>query len=150
MNSPTDYNLLVKLNNFFQRLLLILLLPILIFTSCGKRPIFHEYKLLDAGGWSSDSSYVFNVTINDTTALYDLLIAIRHTGDYSYQNLWLFVEQITPNQEITRDTILCAMADYTGKWYGTGNGSIYTYKCLYMNIFIVTKPVRINTPLFTA
>mgnify|MGYP000891545864 FL=1 len=125
-NNLTDYILQVKFNNFFQWLLLTLLLPILIFGSCGKQPVFHEYKLINTNGWSSDSSYVFNVTINNTVALYDLSIGVRHNGNYPYQNLWLFVKQITPDHDIKHDTIFCAMADYTGKWYGTGNGSIYT------------------------
>ncbi len=126
MNNPTDCNLPVKFNILFQWLLLALLLPILFFSSCGKQPVFHEYKLINTGSWSSDSSYVFNVAINNTAVLYDLSVGVRHTGDYPYQNLWLFVKQTTPDHEITYDTIFCTMADYTGKWYGAGNGSIYT------------------------
>lgn len=126
MNNPTEDKRQINFNNLFQRLLPLLLLFVLIFNSCDKQPVFHEYKSIRGGSWSSDSTYVFNLAINNTTAWYDLSVGIRHTGHYPYQNLWLFIQQTSPDQQISHDTIFCTMADYAGNWYGTGNGSLYT------------------------
>ena len=53
---------------------------------------------------------------------YDLILSVRHSVDYDYQNLFLFVESET------KDTIEIMLADKAGKWYGTGISDIREFK----------------------
>lgn len=95
--------------------------------SCSRQPVYNEFKQVDPDGWSADSSSVFQVNMEDTSGTYNLTLHIRHTSAYPYQNLWLFVEQLSPDSQLVRDTISCILADHAGKWLGTGTGSVYLF-----------------------
>ena len=95
--------------------------------SCSRQPVYNEFKQVDPDGWSADSSSVFQVNMEDTSGTYNLTLHIRHTSSYPYQNLWLFVEQLSPDSQLVRDTISCILADHAGKWLGTGTGSVYLF-----------------------
>ena len=76
--------------------------------------------------WHADSVARFEIEIEDTTLDYQSGILIRNSGDYAYQNLWLFVTEIAPDSTITCDTIQYFLADNYGRWLGSGIGSLYT------------------------
>jgi gliding motility-associated lipoprotein GldH len=95
--------------------------------SCSRQSVYNEFSQLDPDGWSADSSSVFQINMEDTSGVYDLTLHIRHTSAYPYQNLWLFVEQLSPDSQLVRDTISCVLADHAGKWLGTGSGSVYLF-----------------------
>lgn len=105
--------------------LLVLFLTVICVVSCVRHAVYNEFVLIHPDGWSADSVGAFSLDIKDTVSLYDMWINVRHTGGYPYQNLWLFVEEISPDSLIRRDTIPCLLADYTGKWIGSGSGSVY-------------------------
>ena len=62
----------------------------------------------------------FRIKISDTHARYNMFINVRNKEDYSFSNLYLFMQMTFPDGRITRDTIECYLADYDGKWLGTG------------------------------
>lgn len=110
-----------------KRSIFVLIVVISGLVSCGRQPVYNEFNLIDLTGWSVDSTSVFKINMEDTTGGYDLTLQIRHTSAYPYQNLWLFVEQLSPDSQFVRDTISCNLADHTGKWLGTGTGSVFLY-----------------------
>jgi len=77
------------------------------------------------GAWDRNFTPEFNFTVTDTTTRYDLVIDIRHTGDYPFSDLYLFVDMHGPDGRHARDTVECRMADPTGRWYGKGTGFIF-------------------------
>lgn len=105
--------------------LLLLLFIAIVFISCGKKPVYNEFRMIPAEGWRVNSHCDFEVEMNDTTQLFNVCVNVRHSGDYPYQNLWLFVERISPDSTVIKDTIACDLADYKGKWLGEGSGSVY-------------------------
>ena len=105
----------------------VLIVVALAIISCSRQPVYNEFSQLDPDGWSSDSSSIFQINMEDTSGVYDLTLHIRHTSAYPYQNLWLFVEQLSPDSQLVRDTISCVLADHAGKWLGTGSGSVYLF-----------------------
>lgn len=85
----------------------------IIFFSCNK--ITHEeYYSFPKSGWFSDSSVTFQYFILDTIKTYDMSLKIRHTVDYEFQNLFVFLESTK------RDTIEIILANKKGKWLGKG------------------------------
>ena len=60
-----------------------------------------------------DSVAHFDYTITDAQSAYRMLIYVRHTEKYPYQNMWLFV-----NDEFQGDTIEFYLADERGRWLG--------------------------------
>lgn len=86
--------------------------------------------------WHADSVARFEIVIEDTTLDYQSGILIRNSGDYAYQNLWLFVTEIAPDSTITCDTVEYYLADNYGRWLGSGIGSLYT------NIYYYKEDLR--------
>ena len=66
----------------------------------------------------------------DTSATYEIQILLRHTSQYPYQNLWLFVDEYAGDMHIQRDTIEAMLADDYGRWLGNGINR-YTLPLMY-------------------
>lgn len=81
--------------------LLVLMFFNVFFISCDRNKVYEEYQ-----------------------NIHDKDIPIRHSSEYQYKNLWLFVKSSAPNGVIKIDTLECNLADDYGKWYGKGSGSI--------------------------
>ena len=78
-----------------------------------------SYNVFEENSWHADSIIVFNNNVADSITKYNLYLKIRHTTDFEYQNLFLFVDF----QE-KRDTIEIALSEKNGKWLGSGFGDI--------------------------
>lgn len=100
-------------------------------TSCTEGVVFDEFVRLDDGKWSSDSLAVFRTDIPDTNTAYDIYIVVRNDNSYAFSNLWLFIDAISPDGHMERDTMECLLATDEGAWLGGGWGSLYTCRCRY-------------------
>ncbi len=78
-----------------------------------------------AEGWAYGENFTFPgesdstlVGLPDSTKI---VLAVRHTNDYEYANLWLAVTYRT-SDSIIADTVNMKLSDDFGKWYGSGTG----------------------------
>lgn len=98
---------------------------LLIIVSCDSG-IYEEYYSFDNQLWNTDSIIEFNYIIPDTTKQYDLSIKLRHSIDYEFQNLFIFL------YSKKKDTIELNLSDKNGKWLGSGVSDIreveYTFE----------------------
>ena len=76
--------------------------------------VYKNYYSFENESWNSDSLKSFDFEIMDTLATYSLSLNFRHSIDYEYQNLFVFV-----SGEVN-DTIELMLADKNGKWKGSG------------------------------
>ena len=105
---------------------------VVIIASCRRTDVYNEYTDLPHTGWHQDTTVRFQVSVSDTVSWQNILINIRHTSQYPYQNLWLFVHSASPSGRIQRDTIACYLADNHGRWLGTRYPSTFEMPVLYM------------------
>ncbi len=110
-------------------ILLVLLIGLLILSSCNPDLIIIESKAID-GDWAKEDTIGFEFVINDTLTDFSFYINIRHSMEYPYSNIYFFVSTEFPNGNFSNDTIECVLADVRGKWYGTGLGDIKENKIL--------------------
>lgn len=82
-------------------------------TSCHSDTVFSEFQAIPTKEWSVDVKPQFDYTIMDAEASYNIVLYVRHTERYPYQNMWLFVNN---NHRI--DTIEFYLADDRGQWLG--------------------------------
>jgi gliding motility-associated lipoprotein GldH len=94
--------------------------------ACNTNTVYDGSVRVANPTWHADSVARFEIAIADTTENYQSGILIRNSGDYAYQNLWLFVTEIAPDSTIVCDTIQYFLADNYGRWLGSGIGSLYT------------------------
>lgn len=69
----------------------------------------------------------FDVTVNDTVGIYSFGLNLRHSEDYRYSNLYVFMHTEMPNGNVTHDTIQCLLAAPDGRWVGKSSGSLRDY-----------------------
>ena len=95
------------MRNFYLLILTISLV------SCDNT-VYENYYSFENESWNSDSLKSFDFEILDTLSNYSLSLNVRHSIDYEYQNLFVFV-----SSEVN-DTIELILADKNGKWKGSG------------------------------
>lgn len=103
----------------------------LFINACDSDRVFDAYVTVPDAGWNKDSLAVFDVDIKNADMVYNLYLNIRNQSDYPNSNLWLFVDVISPSGIIQRDTVDCILADKTGRWLGSGWGSMYQVNAPY-------------------
>ena len=91
---------------------------LLFLTSCNINDN-SSYKVFEEDCWHADSIITLNHNVVDTITKQNLYLKIRHTTDFEYQNIFLFVDF----QE-KRDTIEITLSEKNGKWLGSGFGDI--------------------------
>ncbi|MCQ2351599.1 MAG: gliding motility lipoprotein GldH [Paludibacteraceae bacterium] len=97
-------------------------LPIfaLILASCNNNVAYNNCKDINEDGWSIDAPAKFYPVISDTITKYNIIVTLRHTTEYKYQNFWMFINVKSPDGLIAKDTVECYLADNRGNFLGRG------------------------------
>lgn len=103
--------------------LLLVILGALV-ASCTEAPHYEKVYSFENNKWEVNQKPTFNVTIDDTSALYDFVLTLRTTTDYKNSNLWIFWNTITPNGENAREPFEIKIAAPNGAWIGKNSGTI--------------------------
>jgi gliding motility-associated lipoprotein GldH len=107
-----------------SRPLLVLILTLVIFSHCTNPSLYDRVESIPSDGWRANNKLSFVFPISDTTQSYDIFLHVRNFQNFSYNNLWLFIEITAPNNYTRRDTFEIMLADDTGRWFGKGIGNI--------------------------
>jgi gliding motility-associated lipoprotein GldH len=106
-------------------IIILIFVAIFVLTSCDRNKVYEEYIEIDNNVWLSSNVVKFEFEIDDTAALHNVYINVRHAAGYQFNNLWLFVKSSAPNGQTSIDTLECVLSDKKGKWLGDGMGDIY-------------------------
>lgn len=72
-------------------------------------------------GWAYGDTVVIRLDASaDAPAL-----AVRHTDEYPYRNLWLEISQELDSATTLRDTVNIELCNAYGRWHGNGFGGSY-------------------------
>lgn len=100
-------------------------------SACQQGTLVDEFQSVTDNAWSYTDLKTVEVTVEDTTAYYDMLINLRHAGNYEWQNLYLRMHIYSPQGDSTTERISIMLADAKGKWLGSGLGDIVTLQAPY-------------------
>ena len=103
----------------------------LVFTSCDSKRVFEENKPIENRTWKALNKLQFSFSIEDITIPYNIYLNIRNGMEYPYSNLYLFLKTTYPDGKVSRDTLECILADYDGRWLGSGVSSVKFNKFLF-------------------
>jgi gliding motility-associated lipoprotein GldH len=121
----------------FRRVkVLVFLLLMVIFTACDPNLVYEKNTPIDINGWKIENSAEFVLEITDTLTPHNFYINLRHSTDYKYSNIYLFLDTHFPGNDRTRDTIEIMLADIKGKWYGKGMGKIKENQVMLQKNFV--------------
>jgi len=91
--------------------------------SCDRTRIYEKYKSIPNATWSTDAPVKFDFEIKDTTQLCNMIVKIRYSENYPYQNLYLFMKTIRPDGVKSIDTLEFYLLNGKGKPLGDCSGS---------------------------
>ncbi|REK05755.1 MAG: gliding motility lipoprotein GldH [Bacteroidetes bacterium] len=117
------------------RILAILFLSSFILVSCDSRVIFEDNIRIPENRWYQDNIIRLQAEIPDTVTPLNLYINVRNASGYQFSNLFLFMNTITPDSMIARDTVEIQLADESGRWMGDGMGDIWDNRILFKKNF---------------
>jgi len=117
--------------NLHKKNPILILIFLLVFSSCDSKHVFEENKSIEKSSWKVTNKPVFSVSIDDIAISYNIFLNIRNRMDYPYSNIYLFLKTTFPDGKISLDTIECLLADYDGRWLGSGVGSVKFNKFLF-------------------
>lgn len=106
------------------KLLILLVVAFLVMQSCDAKRFYEENKRIEKSTWNSNEKAKFIVDIIDIQRPYTFYINLRNSTDYPYSNIYLFLKTVFPDGKTARDTIECQLADYNGKWRGSGISNV--------------------------
>ncbi|MDR2027075.1 MAG: gliding motility lipoprotein GldH [Prevotellaceae bacterium] len=117
----------------------ILFFAILLLSSCtDQNRIWQHNTAVRNCVWNKDTVLKFKLPVEDTAMLCSLSIHLRNRTDYSFQNLYLFLNVESPNGNTFADTLNFNLAYDNGEWTGSG-GLFSKYR---ENTFLYRKYVK--------
>lgn len=107
------------------------------------------YHTLDPeSGWAYGDTlrYTLRPDSAEVTGSGSLILGLRHTASYPYDNLWLELSYAGPDSvTMVRDTFNISLADNNGKWRGAGPGtSIQLTDTLLRNFTVPDGPLNLR------
>ena len=97
-----------------------------LFSACQPNVVYSHFSPMKSNEWHMDSVVGFDYKIEDASATYNMILYVRHTERYPYQNMWLFVEN-----DGKTDTIEFYLADDRGQWLGDRHHGFIEMPVLY-------------------
>lgn len=108
---------------------------ILLLCACSHQTEFSYSHDFPNQEWSKDDVLAVTFSIEDTTALYDVVLHLTNTEEYPYANLYLFSTIQVPDNSYVRDTVEFFLSDNAGDWTGKGWFS-------YTNTYLFRQAIR--------
>lgn len=106
--------------------LLVIVLGLGLLTSCRSDIVYSQFCSIPSGEWAIDEVAQFDYSIPDAELPFRMVIYVRHTERYPYQNMWIFV-----NDGFRQDTIEFYLADDRGQWLGNKHHGFIEMPVLY-------------------
>lgn len=104
--------------------------------SCGPKVVYETNINISDTGWHKDSVAVFKSEVTELNRDYHLLLQPNVNMDYAYNNIWFFIDAISPSGHIQRDTVSCYLSAVDGEMYGN--------KQWFSDDYISVQPYKLN------
>jgi len=99
----------------------------LAFLSCQGNSHYHHSETIPAKGWDLNETLYFQDSLrDDVPEKMHFEVTIRHSNLYPYQNLWMYIRTKTSNGTNRLDSINWILSEPSGRWLGSGWGSLYS------------------------
>lgn len=95
---------------------------------CNEGVLLNDHIRFDEGKWSREYKVMFDYEVSEEEAPYDIYLYFRHTAKYPYENIYFFIETISPDNKYAKDTAQMILADKKGRFLGKGIGDIFDYE----------------------
>lgn len=109
-----------------MRIICVIIGFVLLLSSCQTGPFFEKNSIIPSQEWEKAFQPEFQFEVQDTNALYDVFLNIRHSPYYRYTDLFLSTSELRPDSTEIIDSVRgISLADPEGKWLGKSTGHLY-------------------------
>ena len=98
---------------------------IIALAACTLHDTYSEYKVLENCRWNKQLPLRWHPALPDSSATYDVDLAVRHTGAYRYANLAVRLDFLNGDGTLRSRQVVMRLTDDEGNWRGAGFGSLY-------------------------
>lgn len=123
--------------------LFFLVVPLFFFASCDTIDVYEKTEAFSTHDWSSSEKISFVFTITDTVSSYNLFAVVRHTDAYHFNNMWLQLTTVSPDNKVTDQQVKLKLGD-NQRWLGSPMDDIIEHRVL-MNRY----PVKLHAGNYT-
>ncbi len=109
-----------------KSLLLVISILVLGLAGCTSDSVFESYSEIPNARWDYNNRASFDIAIKDTSIKYNVYVNVRHSNDYAYRNLWVYMHTTYPSGKKLQTRVDLPLADKLGKWFGKGMSDIIT------------------------
>lgn len=95
----------------------IIVIGSLVLSACSIHDTYRSTCEVPEKGWTKYDTIVFEPYIKDTISTYSVVLTVRHTNVYPYQNMWLFINDM--------DSIEFYLCNQRGYWTGMHTGRFF-------------------------
>ncbi len=93
--------------------------------SCMKINLTERHAFIPEQAWKYSFVPEFQFDITDTIHAHKIFIVVKHLNDYDYQNLWLNVGVLAPQDTIHSNRVNVILSTNERGWLGSGFANIY-------------------------
>jgi gliding motility-associated lipoprotein GldH len=100
-----------------MRPLFAIVVPLFLMIAC-ETPYYEAEKEIQEGIWTYNDPFSFTFNAKDTVKKYDLLLEIKHSQSYPYQNIYFQLSTVFPDGDTIKDPFSVNLANKFGEWNG--------------------------------
>lgn len=95
---------------------------LLLMSACNSDVILEEDYKIPEYGWTFEEQASFEFEIEDTTALYRMAVDIDHSTEFPFQNIYLRIHSVFPNDTTNIIQHSVELQEANGQWIGGCSG----------------------------
>lgn len=99
----------------------------ILFSSCQEAALYEKVYSFEGSTWSQKVKPTFKIDIKDVNKEYDFILTLRTTTDYDYNNLWIFLNTVTPSGSRGREPFEIKISNPDGSWAGKKTGTVVEF-----------------------
>jgi len=103
-------------------------MAVILFQSCDTDLVLDRSQVFEGRAWYFKDIPQFEAVINDTTAMYDVLVNARINNDYPYSNLFVLMTRISPSGDTSQVRRELTLFNPDGSPTGMRKGTVLEYR----------------------
>ena len=93
--------------------------------SCKPMDVYEKSQVVPGHEWASSKAIEGSFEITDTIPAYQIYIVLRHTDEYTYNNIWLNMGLQSPGDSMYDQKVNLSLGNDAQGWEGTGMNDIW-------------------------
>ncbi len=93
--------------------------------SCHKLDVYEKNTVMPVYAWSWSFKPEYNFEITDTVSSYNMMVVLRHTDAYAYNNIWINIGTKFPGDSMRYQRFDLQLGSDAHGWEGNGMDDIW-------------------------